>query len=84
MCRLRSLEHVEVLIVSKCSCLSSIYVCNIYIFFILDLEFTAREGEWFVPNGGRIHREDVARYLLKTAKEHLHSSKIVAIATKQQ
>ena len=55
-----------------------------YIFFILDLEFAAREGEWFVPNGGRIHREDVARYLLKTAKEHLHSSKIVAIATKQQ
>jgi len=51
---------------------------------VTDLEFTAREGEWFVPNGGRIHREDVARYLLKTAKEHLHSSKIVAIATKQQ
>ena len=54
-----------------------------YIFFILDLEFTAREGEWFVPNGGRIHREDVARYLLRTAKEHSHSSKIVAISTKQ-
>jgi len=46
-----------------------------------DLEFVVREGEWFVDKGGRIHREDVARYLLKTAKEHLHSTKIVAIAT---
>ena len=47
----------------------------------LDLDFVVKEGEWFVDKGGRIHREDVARYLLKTAKEHLHSTKIVAIAT---
>merc|ERR1719384_1245535 len=24
---------------------------------VTDLEFAAIEGEWFVPNGGRIHRE---------------------------
>jgi len=48
---------------------------------VTDLEFVAKEGEWFVSGGGRIHREDVARYLLKTAKEHLHSTKIVAIKT---
>ena len=54
----------------------------IFLFF-LDLEFVAKEGEWFVEGGGRIHREDVARYLLKTAKEHLHSAKIVAIKTQQ-
>jgi len=48
-----------------------------------DLEFIAREGEWYVDKGGRIHREDVAHYLLKSAKEHLHSTKIVAIATQQ-
>ena len=51
------------------------------IFHFLDMEFVAKEGEWFVEGGGRIHREDVARYLLKTAKEHLHSTKIVAIKT---
>jgi len=48
---------------------------------VTDLDFVVKEGEWFVDKGGRIHREDVARYLLKTAKEHLHSTKIVAIAT---
>jgi len=48
---------------------------------VTDLDFVVKEGEWFVDKGGRIHREDVARCLLKTAKEHLHSTKIVAIAT---
>ena len=52
-------------------------------FLFLDLEFVAKEGEWHVEKGGRISREDVARFMLKTAKEHLHSNKIVAIATKQ-
>jgi len=50
---------------------------------VTDLEFIAKEGEWYVDKGGRINREDVARYLLKAAKEHLHSRKIVAIATQQ-
>ena len=56
----------------------------------LDSEFIAKEDEWYVERiggniryGGRINREDVARYLLKTAKGNLHSRKIVAIATKQ-
>ena len=48
------------------------------IIIFLDLEFIAKEGVWHVDKGGRIHREDVARYLLKTATEHLHQNKIVA------
>jgi len=50
---------------------------------VTDWQFTVKEGEWYIDKGGRIHREDVARYLLKTATEHLHSNKIVAIATQQ-
>jgi hypothetical protein len=54
-----------------------------FVIIFLDLQFTVKEGEWYVAKGGRINREDVARYLLKTATEHLHSSKIVAISTQQ-
>ena len=65
--------------------------CIIYLkTLFLDSEFIAKEDEWYVERiggniryGGRINREDVARYLLKTAKGNLHSRKIVAIATKQ-
>jgi len=48
-----------------------------------DLDFLASEDAWCVEAaGGMIARADVARYILKTAVEHLHSKKIVAIATK--
>ena len=70
---------------------SVVLPCIIYLkTLFLDSEFIAKEDEWYVERiggniryGGRINREDVARYLLKTAKGNLHSRKIVAIATKQ-
>jgi len=50
---------------------------------VTDMDFLATEDAWCVEaQGGMIARADVARYILKTAVEHLHSRKIVAIATK--
>lgn len=50
---------------------------------VTDLEFKVKEDDWLVEGGCRtsISRADVARYLLKSAKENLHEKKVVAIAT---
>jgi len=47
-------------------------------------EFEVKEDDWLVETSGssRISRADVARYLLQTTLEHLHSKKVVAIAMK--
>ena len=56
-------------------------IITLFINYVLGLEFTFKEDEWHVSGGGRLSRADAAIYLLKTAKEHLHSKKIVAIST---